>query len=181
MTAAALPSKVYRVTRPQFARTADEAFSGEGGLHDDGRWHEKGSPVLYTSDSSTLCMMERLVHADELFTDQRPDRVLLAIDLPAISFVRITAAQLAARDGDWRAEGSLICRNLGASWIETGVSCALVVPSAVNPLATNIILNPAHREYGAIVEANRALVFEPLHPDRRLAPFVAQRRQTSHG
>lgn len=91
---AGLPPRVYRVTRPQFARTVEEALSGAGGLYDDGRWHKKGSPVLYTSESSTLCMMERLVHADELFTDQRPDRILLPIALPAISFVRVTAEQL---------------------------------------------------------------------------------------
>ncbi len=103
---AGLPPKVFRVTRPQFARTAEEALSGAGGLYDDGRWHKKGSRVVYTSESSTLCMVERLVHADELFTDQRPDRVLLPIQLPAVSFSRITPEQLAERDPNWREEGA---------------------------------------------------------------------------
>ena len=178
---AGLPAKVYRVTRPHFARSPEEALSGEGGLHDDGRWHIKGRRVLYTSDSSSLCTLERLAHADEMFGAMRPDRILLHIMLPPVSVVTVTAAQLATRDPNWRDEGSLLCRNIGAAWLDAAKHCALLVPSAVNPRDANIILNPAHADYSAILAANRDLFNEPLHPDPRFIPILEAQLRAMRG
>lgn len=173
---AVLPPTVFRVTRAAYAGTVEDALSGVGGLHDDGRWHRKGAPILYTSESSTLSMYERLVHADEMFAERRTDRVMLEINLPSVSAMRFTAEELAAEDAAWRREGSLYCRNLGAEWLKTRASCALIVPSAADPRAANIILNPVHPEYRAIVDANRPIARQAIEPDPRLAPLVAQRR-----
>ena len=173
---AALPLTAFRVTRAAYAGTVEEALSGVGGLHDDGRWHRKGSRILYTSESSTLCMYERLVHADEMFAERRTDRVMLEINLPPVSVMSFAADELAAEDAEWRREGSLYCRSLGAEWLKARASCALIVPSAADPRAANIILNPAHSEYRAIVDANRPIARQAIEPDPRFAPLVAQRR-----
>ena len=65
---ASLPPVVYRITREAFAPSTAEALSGIGGLKDDGRWHSVGRPILYSSSSSSLCLLERL--------EQQPARLL---------------------------------------------------------------------------------------------------------
>jgi RES domain-containing protein len=39
---------IYRLTK---ARYADSAFSGEGSLRQDGRWHRRGVRLAYASDT----------------------------------------------------------------------------------------------------------------------------------
>jgi len=176
---AALPATVYRVTRAAFAGTVEDALSGAGGLYDDGRWHRRGSHILYTSESTTLSMYERLVHADELFSERRTDRVMLAIALPRVSTMVLTEAEVAAGDPHWRCEGSLFCRAFGDRWLVSRASCALIVPSAADPNAANILLNPEHTEYRQIVAANCAMVSQDLEPDPRLAPMVQAHRRAA--
>jgi RES domain-containing protein len=80
-----LPELVFRVTRSDYAKTVGDALSGIGGLHDDGRWHSQGRRIVYTSESSTLCLLERLVHADEWIAERQSDRVMLRLIMPEVS------------------------------------------------------------------------------------------------
>jgi RES domain-containing protein len=170
------PSTVYRVTRAQYARTVDDALSGIGGVHDNGRWHSKGEKIVYTSESSTLCLIERVAHADEWLAERRTDRVMLAIKLPDVSFLQFTQEDLAAQDRNWRTTGSLFCRHLGDQWLRRGSSCALIVPSAVNPGDSNILLNPSHPDYQAILDINKGLIGSAIEPDERISSMIRGQR-----
>ena len=175
---AALPEKVYRVTRSDYARTADDALSGVGGLFDEGRWHSKGRKIVYTSESSTLCLVERLVHADEWIAERHPDRVMLTIIVPPVSWVAVTSEDLSAHDPGWRAEGNLLCRRLGDAWLTRQGSCALLVPSAVNPADHNILFNPLHPEFPDVTAANAALKIDSLEPDERIVQLASAYRDS---
>lgn len=174
------PATVFRVTRDKYAGTTADALSGNGGLFDNGRWHSQGRRIIYTSESTTLCLMERLVHADEWIAERHPDRLMLKIGLPdSISFIRYQASDLATQDPFWRQEGSRLCRALGDLWLQKCVSCALVVPSAVNPSDSNILLNPLHDDFAAVLKLNEPLQSELVDPDERVVLLAKARRFTT--
>jgi len=168
-----LPSTVFRIGRQEHAKTAREALSGEGGLHDSGRWHSRGRRILYTSQSIALCKLERLAHGDEWIGDASHDRVTLAISLPpGLSFVTIWPDALDHEDPTWRSEGNRYCRNLGDAWLARAKTCSLVVPSAVVPDEWNILFNPDHAEFAQILAVNRGLTGRPFVVDPRVAQLV---------
>jgi RES domain-containing protein len=175
----ALPSLVYRITRGIYARSAAEALSGIGGLHSDGRWHSQGKPIVYTGESSSVCLLERLVHADEWIADRLPDRVVLALNMPAVSFTHYTAAELALVDANWRQEGNAMCRSLGDSWLIQGKYCVMIVPSAADPMARNLLINPAHAQAASFVTANLTLSVTPVDLDDRVVSLAQKRRASS--
>lgn len=174
------PATVFRVTRDKYAGTTADALSGNGGLYDSGRWHSQGRRIIYTSQSTTLCLMERLVHADEWIAERHPDRLMLKIRLPDdLSFIQYRSSELAAQEPLWRQEGSQLCRALGDMWLQRQVSCALVVPSAVNPSDFNILLNPLHRDFAAVLQLNDPVRSERVDADERVVLLARARRSTS--
>lgn len=48
---------VWRLTRERYV---DSAFSGEGGRQHGGRFNSPGTPVVYTSESLALALLETL-------------------------------------------------------------------------------------------------------------------------
>lgn len=173
----ALPEKTFRITRLDYAGTAQIALSGNGGLYESGRWHSKGRRIVYTSQSAALCILERMVHADEWIAERRPDRVLLTLSIPNVSFLAFRASELADADADWRAVGNRLCRRLGDIWLDRASACCLIVPSAVNPLDFNLLFNPLHAEFDAVIAANDPPVLSPIDPDERVASLVKARRR----
>ena len=127
------------------ARFADSAFSGEGARIFGGRWNHKGMPMVYTSGSQSLAMLEMLVQDEPL----RARYVMLAATLPkGVKIERIAPGQL---PDDWR---SMAARErlqaLGTAWAERRSSAVLAVPSAVIPSETNYLLNPLHPSFARI-------------------------------
>lgn len=173
---AVLPSTVFRITKASYARTTEDALSGIGGLYDDGRWHSRGKPIIYTGENSSVCLLERLVHADEWITDRLPGRIVLTLNVPAMSFTYYTAAELASVDPNWRAEGNATCRALGDDWLAAGKYCAMMVPSAADTMARNLLINPKHASAGAFLKANATLTVTPMELDERVVSLARLRR-----
>jgi RES domain-containing protein len=133
--------RVWRICKVEHAASA---FSGEGALRYDGRWHRKGTPVVYASESRSLAALEQLVHLSR----QRlpPHFVCFAVDVPEnlpISVVRI---------GDlprgWHGHPAPVeLREIGTRWAESGRSVCLRVPSAVVRGEHNFLLNPRHPDF----------------------------------
>ena len=130
--------RVWRICRQPYAATA---LDGIGGMYTSGRWHAKGHPIVYTASSAALAALEVLVHVDPLTapTDLR----LLAVDLPGdLSTETLDPAALPA---GWNAvPAPAVLQTLGTSWLTSGRSAALIVPSAVIPVEQNVLLNPRH-------------------------------------
>jgi len=168
-----LPSVCYRVARAGHSRTAAEALSGFGGLVIDGRWHSVGRPIVYASANPSLCFIERVAHGDEWLHQTHHDRVLLTLALPRLSFAAVTASDLDADEPRWRDGDNPFCRRLGDEWLRRQVTCALLVPSAVVPQDTNLLFNPAHPDFRALVALNANLVSQPVTVDPRLGSIVS--------
>ena len=113
-------------------------LSGEGGLLIEGRWHFRGTPIVYCTDHPSTALLEILVHATRYTV---PDYYqLLEIEVPDdIETFAPTIAMNWDRDTDET-------RRIGARFIAEGIFALMNVPSVIMPKARNFLLNPAHSD-----------------------------------
>ncbi|MCZ0943227.1 MAG: RES family NAD+ phosphorylase [Gammaproteobacteria bacterium] len=139
-------------------------LGGLGGVHRGGRWHSRGVPVVYLSESPALAFLEVLVNF-EMAPDELPvNYQLLEVECSAVSALQLNEDGLSDR---WEEERRLT-QGIGDKWLASGESALLRVPSAVVPESWNYLFNPRHP--AATRPAIRSVSRHPL--DRRL-------RQTS--
>jgi RES domain-containing protein len=135
------------------------AFDGEGARRVGGRWNSPGLPAVYSSEHLSLAVLELLVHVD---VASLPDNlVAYAVDLPDAAVERLDPAKLGA---DWTTHpvpGAT--REIGDRWLRQGGSLALVVPSAVIPEESNVLINPRHpgAEAALVAASSRPFAFDP--------------------
>ncbi len=155
----------WRLTTPPYAN-----LSGEGARRAGGRWNPRGAAVVYAGDHPALAVAEYLVHVRD--PEDLPDAlVFLRIAVPDdVTVATVRRADLEREDPDWRRSRAPACLAAGAAWLAGGAAAVLRIPSAVVPIADNILLNPTHPDAGrcAIVETI-PYEFEPrlLDPVRR--------------
>lgn len=138
---------VYRMHRA--ARLAGDYI---GAMLAGGRWNPIGTPMLYTAQHLSLACLEILVHLDK---NQLPrDYVWSKVDLRyRPGFLEVTRLQDV---------GS--CQTRGGTWIQTRHQLAVQVPSVVIPEEFNVLLNPTHADYHALVWSEP----QPFYFDPRL-------------
>lgn len=125
--------KVWRLAKRRHAGTVAEMLSGEGARLHGGRWSPPGMRVVYCAQTSSLAVLEVLVHladpadfvAHSILDLEVPDELLVEpqgsiSDPPAV----------------------------GAETLAN--SMAMLVPSAVNRLECTIVLNPAHPDFSKV-------------------------------
>lgn len=131
--------RVHRIARRQWVND----LSGKGAERAGGRWNPRGKCVVYTSESSSLAMLESLVRYD---MDLIPrDLYMAAIEIPADAVEDLPAHQLPA---GWRnVPPPPILQQVGLRWLNRGQALCLRVPSAVNPHEFNVLINPVHPHF----------------------------------
>ncbi len=117
-------------------------LSGEGGLLIEGRWHFRGTPVVYCTDHPSTALLEILVHATRYTV---PDYYqLLEIEVPKdIEPFAPNVPKNWDRDVDQT-------RRIGAKFVADRTSALMIVPSLVMPKARNFLLNPLHADASGI-------------------------------
>lgn len=70
---------VYRIQKKQFINSV---LTGEGARLNGGRWNPPGTPLVYTSVSPELALLETLVHLDGTPIRDLPPFVRITIELP---------------------------------------------------------------------------------------------------
>lgn len=129
--------------------------AGEGARVVGGRWNSPGGPVVYSSESVALCVVEALVHITGPFP---LDYQMFEIDVPDAALEPLDSARLKRT---W-AEDLGYTRAIGDQWLRQGRSPALRVPSAVVPASANILINPLHPDAGAVrLVGRRPFRFDP--------------------
>lgn len=127
--------KVWRICKSQHASSA---FSGDGAEQTGGRWNFKGYPLVYTSENLSLAALELFVHVPPGAIPT--DLVAICAELAgSVSMQEIPARDLPAEWRVYPAPAKL--QQIGTDWIKSRSSLALKVPSVVNPLEANILLN----------------------------------------
>lgn len=131
-------------------------LSGIGGVKREGRWHNKGRPVVYLAEHPALALLEVLVHFEFSAIDDLPDSYrLLGVEVPG------TASVLAAEGlaEGWQDDPN-ITRRIGDVWLQSIESSLLRVPSVVVP-GNNYLLNPLHPDSTAMkVVSNESWPFD---------------------
>jgi RES domain-containing protein len=126
-------------------------------------------PAVYTAAHLSLAVLEILVHvpAEE---DLPTDLVAISADVPDdLGVEHVRAVELPP---DWRrTPAPPVLADRGTEWLTAARTAVLAVPSAVIPVESNYILNPAHPAFRRIV-VHRAERFE-------LDPRMARARRAS--
>jgi len=149
---------LYRIAREKHALD----LSGKGGLISSARWHDH-LPVIYTSLSSSTCVLEKLVHLQP--TEIHNDLKMITLELTEeVISERIEATQLA---DDWRSyPGPEYLKRVGNAWLTRKSALLLYVPSAIDPLADNVLINPGHEQIGFV----QTIKVQDFYFDHRLLP-----------
>ena len=149
--------RLFRISRRQYAD-----LSGSGGLFGPGRWHDKGTHIIYTATSIALAAIEFALHC----TARPPDAMLLEIDLSDAAWPPLLVSDFIGGPlpGNWASDHSHT-RPVGMEWLSSKKSLGLVVPSVAIPRELNILLNPKHPDFKTSV---RLAAVEPFFFDPRL-------------
>jgi RES domain-containing protein len=151
---------VTEVFRLANARFPDSLWSGDGGLHVDGRWHEQGRRIIYSAQSLSLAQLEVLVHIPN--RQQAPQLIYAQAVLPETLQVQVT--EIALLPGHWRqfSPYSEETQKIGMRWLAEAQSAVLKVPSAISEGEWNFLLNPAHPDFQKIqLGKPRAFTLDP--------------------
>jgi RES domain-containing protein len=148
-------------------------LSGLGGLKASGRWHDKGTPVVYAADHPASALLEVMVHLEIDFEDLPTTYQLLEIDVPDDVVVKaVSLVDVEKMSQGWRGDLK-ITRGLLVPWFNERRTAVVAVPSAIVPFGVNYIVNPRH------ADAVRLKVVHAAHypHDQRL--FAAGRSRES--
>ena len=142
------------------ARHAAAAFSGDGARKAGGRWNSPGTAVVYTSDSASLAMLEMLVHLQSQDVLKRYVLIEVKFDESLVEAVDLKVLAKTWR----RSPPPLAAQRVGDTWVASGSSTVLRIPSVIVPNQWNYLLNPAHADFASIVIGPR----QPARFDPRL-------------
>lgn len=149
---------LYRIVQ-QSSRTTD--ISGTGAFKAGGRWNSKGTYMLYTSENSSLAMLETLVHFDKSLAP--PFLYIMQID------VDVSAPIFTLPDSEyptnWLTLGLIANQHLGDRLMNENKYLGIRVRSAINIVEYNCLLNPLFPGYGGLV---KVATVKELQMDGRL-------------
>ena len=144
----------YRISRKKYAGS----LSGEGAKRYGGRWNSVGTPIIYAAATSSLAMLEILVHVNvDLLPD---DYQLITIEIPDNGIA--PSVSITDLPVDWGSNPFMkATKQLGDAFYKDGAYLALSVPSAVNRTDTNILINPDHVDFKQLkIVDTRLIVFD---------------------
>lgn len=147
----------WRIAKKEFALDR----TGIGARLFGGRWNSPGVAVIYAGMTPEISAMERLVHAGDILP---ADLVLVRLDLPekANLYHRCVKTGLPP---SWDAlPGSASAVDFGNAFVTAGVHLGMIVPSAVMPEASNIVINPNHKAFTDV----QMTIVRPFEFDSRL-------------
>jgi RES domain-containing protein len=124
-------------------------MSGKGAASKGARWNHPGELVTYAATSISLAAWETRAHFGR-GTTLPWNRFLVRIDVPdEIWAAREVLVRLRPVGWDAIPEG-LVSRNLGSSWLKSGRTALLTMPSVIIGEEDNVMVNPAHPDCAQI-------------------------------
>lgn len=149
----------FRIARAPYA----DMLSGEGARLYGGRWNSRGTSLIYTAATSSLAMLELLVHMNVghvgasyyLIQISVPDSLLA----PALPVKKLGLG--------WNANPPQHrTQSIGDDFVKKAKYAVLPVPSAVNPREKNYLINDQHPDFKQI----KIIGKQVIDFDRRLIP-----------
>jgi RES domain-containing protein len=129
---------VYRFSHRKYAND----ISGTGARLKGGRWNVVGLPMLYTSESISLCLLEVLANANTL--EELQMLRLLEIELPSNAIV--TEVRHSQLKKDWWMDFEY-SQWIGSEIIKEDKALAVKCPSAIVEKENNYLINPLNPSF----------------------------------
>jgi RES domain-containing protein len=129
------PMRTFRVGDPSGKYPI---YSGEGAALAEGRWHEKGQEVIYTSEHYSTAMLEKLAHFNGLLP---PNQHFIEISIPAGTSYEVVTKDIVP---GWDTPDGSLARIFGSAWLREQRSAILIVPSYVAREDRNVLINLRH-------------------------------------
>lgn len=138
---------LWRIAADTPSYVADDT-SGAGAEKTGGRWNAIGTPMLYTSPTIALAVLETMVH---LGAGALPlNRFLVRLDVPDAVWKGAARVDPVGLVG-WNAVPSgRVSIDWGNAWCAARPSAIALVPSVVVPEEFNALINPRHPEAAKI-------------------------------
>jgi RES domain-containing protein len=134
---------VYRLVRAN--RTS---LDGKGAALFPGRWNNENIPCIYTSSSSSLAQLEVLVNIDDWKLFAHVPHVIMRIFVPDRKIRQLEETDLPK---DWnRAVSYYSTQQFGTEHLTNFSLLGFSVPSSVNKLERNIVLNPRSDSFSSV-------------------------------
>ncbi len=135
--------RVYRITKEKYAQD----LSGEGARLYGGRWNRRGTSMLYTAGNSSLAILEKLVHIPQYVFPK--DLKITVLEFPDTMTIDSLTLNDLPEDWIFRSEHPKVL-DLGDQFITQSEFLCLKVPSAINPVDENILINPKHPDFSKV-------------------------------
>lgn len=127
---------VYRIVKTKYAND----LSGEGASRFGGRWNQKLSPCIYTSESRALALLEFSVNVNH--EEINKSLSIVTIQIPDRHIQRLVPSHLPS---DWKSiPASNSTKDIGSNFLNQSAKSILQVPSSIIEDEFNFILNPMH-------------------------------------
>lgn len=149
---------VYRIVKSE-KRTED--LSGMGSFRAGGRWNDKGTYVLYTSENSSLALLENLVHFD---AEEIPEDLYI-VEIEIYNEDLIFRIPDSDYPEDWLNTDNLACKRLGYQLLSDHKLLGIKVRSAVNQSEYNFLFDPLFPRYHDLIKITNVT---KVLADRRL-------------
>ena len=138
-----MKQRSWRIVKTRFA---GNAFDGEGARIYGGRWNSVGVPLVYTSATISLAILEMLVNVGE-------ESMLNSYSLAFAEFYDslVTRVDVTKLPPNWK-ESPVppALQAVGDAWVASKASAILEVPSAIVENESNFLINPLHKDFPKI-------------------------------
>jgi len=133
-------------------------FDATGSRLYPGRWNTPSSPMIYTSQHYSTAMLEKLVNG----SGQMPkNQHFIDITIQAGTPYEVFSE---AHNPGWEAADAGVARSYGETWMKSGRSAILIVPSVVARMERNVLINLDHPASATIAVS----LHRPIWWDARL-------------
>jgi RES domain-containing protein len=132
--------RTWRLVKSRFA---EHAFDGEGSRLYGGRWSSPGFPVVYTSATASLAVLE-------IFANVQRGDLLASFELLSCTFdeALVSGVEPSELPTNWRqSPAPARLQEIGDEWLRTAKSVVLQVPSSIIEHESNYLLNPLHPDF----------------------------------
>lgn len=131
----------WRLVKTRFVQ---HAFDGEGARLYGGRWSSPELPVVYTSATASLAVLEVFANA------QSRAELLTHFQLLSCMFDESLVTRLKRSDlpSNWRqSPAPARLQEIGDEWLRAASSLVLEVPSSIIEHESNYLINPLHHHF----------------------------------
>lgn len=151
---------LWRIAKHTAEYAADD-MSGQGAKIAGGRWNRKGTAMVYTATSIALATLETLAQTGNTITIR--NAFLVEVVVPSSVWKSREVRAVSSLPIAWRAQpAGSVTLDIGDTWLASGSSPLLMVPSVIVPEEFNVLINPAHPAANKIgARTVRQYVYDP--------------------